>query len=160
MNLNNTFHNHAKGFALLRIVFGLIWLVDALFKWQGTFITQFVDYLSGTLDGQPAIVQWWISLWIHIIGINPHVFAYIVAITETLIALGLIFGLFTRFVCYSGILFSLVIWSTAEGFGGPYKAGSTDIGSAIIYVLVFVALLLGNSWAELSVDKYRFDRAH
>jgi len=29
----------------------------------------------------------------------------------------------------------------AEGFGGPYASGASDIGTAIIYALVFVCLL-------------------
>jgi nitrite reductase (NO-forming) len=41
-----------------------------------------------------------------------------------------------------GLVFSLLIWSTAEGFGGPYTAGSTDLGTAIIYAVVFALLFL------------------
>jgi thiosulfate dehydrogenase [quinone] large subunit len=48
---------------------------------------------------------------------------------------------------------ALVIWSTAEGFGGPYAAGSTDIGAAIIYVLVFVALFLTNAGLIMGLDR-------
>lgn len=48
---------------------------------------------------------------------------------------------------------SLVIWSTAEGFGGPYQAGSTDIGAAIIYVLVFACLVLGRAGLTLGLDR-------
>jgi hypothetical protein len=29
-----------------------------------------------------------------------------------------------------------------EGFGGPYGSGSTDIGCAIMYTVLFAALLL------------------
>ncbi len=47
-----------------------------------------------------------------------------------------------------------VIWSTAEGFGGPYTAGSTDIGAAIIYVLVFLALWFGHAWEDLTFRQW------
>ena len=141
-----------RGFAILRIVFGIVWLIDAYFKWQPKFSTDFISYVSGGLDGQPAWVQGWIHFWLQIIGVNPHFFALIIAILETLLALGLIFGFLTRYAIFGGIILSLAIWSTAESFGGPYKAGSTDIGSAIIYVLVFVALLLGRSWETFSLD--------
>jgi nitrite reductase (NO-forming) len=47
-----------------------------------------------------------------------------------------------------------LVWTTAEGFGGPYKAGSTDIGTAIIYVLVFAGLYLAGAGRTLSVDAY------
>ncbi|MGH8213641.1 MAG: multicopper oxidase domain-containing protein, partial [Rhodanobacteraceae bacterium] len=42
----------------------------------------------------------------------------------------------------AGALFSLLIWSTAEGFGGPYTVGATNMGAGIIYVLVFIALIV------------------
>lgn len=68
-------------------------------------------------------------------------FAYLVAVLETLIALALIVG-FARKVTYEGaIVLSLLIWGTAEGFGGPYTSGASDIGTAIIYALMFAALL-------------------
>jgi nitrite reductase (NO-forming) len=40
-----------------------------------------------------------------------------------------------------GALFSLLIWATAEGFGGPYTVGATNMGTAITYVLVFLLLI-------------------
>ena len=47
-----------------------------------------------------------------------------------------------RAVYIGGALYSLMIWSTAEGFGGPYAPGATDVGPSIIYVLVFLAMLV------------------
>lgn len=144
----------SKGIGVLRIVFGLIWLVDAWFKWQPDFINQFADYLTGALEGQPPAVRAWISFWINIVKVDPHIFAHIVAIAETAVALGLIFGIFSNLTNLGGMLLSLVIWTTAEGFGGPYTPGSTDIGSAIIYALVFAGLLLSNAGLSLGVDRW------
>jgi uncharacterized membrane protein YphA (DoxX/SURF4 family) len=141
-----------KTFALLRIAFGFVWAVDAYFKWQPAFLNNFTSYLSEGAQGQPALVQAWINLWIHGVAVNPHLFGIIVALGESAIALGLLFGFFTRVALAGGILMALVIWTTAEGFGGPYVAGSTDIGAAIIYLLVFVALWLGKCWRHFSVD--------
>ena len=39
-------------------------------------------------------------------------------------------------------MLTLAIWSIDEGFSGPYGPGSTDIGAAIIYVFVFLALIV------------------
>lgn len=155
-NLSNTISLSSwrmKGIGILRIVFGLIWAVDAWFKWQPDFINKFADYLTGALDGQPAAVQAWINFWIHIVNVDPHVFAHIVAIAETLVALGLIFGVFSNLTNIGGGLLTLVIWSTAEGFGGPYVPGSADIGSAIIYTLVFAALFLTNAGLVMGLDR-------
>ncbi len=145
--------NQKRKFALLRIAFGFIWAIDAYFKWQPDFFLNFTDYLSGNLGNQPQLVKDWINLWINIVGVNPQLFALLIAITETSLALALIMGIFPRLATWGGIAMSLVIWSTAEGFGGPYVAGSTDIGAAIIYALVFLALLFGNAWEDLRLKR-------
>jgi thiosulfate dehydrogenase [quinone] large subunit len=141
------------GIGLLRITFGAIWAIDAWFKWQPDFINNFTTYLTGAQQDQPAWVQSWIGFWINVVNVDPHVFAHLVAIGETAIAAGLIFGVLTNLVSFVGILLAIVIWTTAEGFGGPYVAGSADIGSAIIYVLVFVGLVLSQSGLYLGLDR-------
>ncbi len=141
------------GIGMLRIVFGLVWAIDAYFKWQPDFVGKFMDYLTDASQGQAPAVQGWINFWMNIIHVNPQFFAYLVAAGETAVAIGLIFGLLSNLTSVVGILLSLVIWSTAEGFGGPYVAGSTDIGSAIIYVLVFVGLFLSSAGLYLGLDR-------
>ncbi|HEC93866.1 MAG TPA: DoxX family membrane protein [Candidatus Kaiserbacteria bacterium] len=143
-----------KSFAVLRVVFGLVWLADASFKWRPAFINNFTSYLVNGAQGQPVAVQAWINFWIHTVSVDPHFYAIIVALAETAIAVGLIFGFFTKVAISGGIVLALVIWTTAEGLGGPYVSGSTDIGTAIIYVLVFVALWLGRSWRFASIDGF------
>lgn len=143
-----------KSFALLRIVFGFVWLIDAYFKWTPAFINNFTSYLTAGAQGQPALVQAWINLWVQGVSIDPYFFAIVVALAETAIAIGLIFGLFTKIALSGGIAMSLVIWSTAEGLGGPYVAGSTDIGAAIIYFIVFIALWLGKCWRYYGADAF------
>ena len=54
-----------------------------------------------------------------------------------------------------GMVYSLVLWSVPEGFGGPYGPTSTDIGTAIIYAFVFLALILINT--EFGTSKYSLD---
>ena len=75
------------------------------------------------------------------------------AIGETAIAVALLLGILTNLASLVGILLAIVIWTTAEGLGGPYQAGSTDIGSAIIYVFVFIALVLSRSGLYLGFDR-------
>jgi nitrite reductase (NO-forming) len=138
----------------VRILFGLVWLADAWFKWQPDFINKFTDYLTETLKDQPAAVQGWLHFWVNVINVNPHAFAYIVAVGETAIALGLIIGVFSNLTNVGGALLALVIWSTAEGFGGPYQAGSTDVGAAIIYALVHAVLLLTRAGNSVGLDRW------
>ena len=143
-----------QGIGILRIVFGIIWAIDAAFKWVPEFVNNFASYLSGALVDQPTYVQAWIKFWVDVVNVDPHVFAHFVAIAETALALALILGLFSNLAYIGGILLSIVIWTTAEGFGGPYRAGSTDIGAAIIYVLVFVGLYLSQAGMALGLDRW------
>jgi thiosulfate dehydrogenase (quinone) large subunit len=143
-----------KGIGILRIIFGVVWGIDAWFKWQPDFINNFTSYLTGAQDGQPAFIKGWINFWINIVKVDPHVFAHGVAVGETLIAVALIFGLMSNLTNIAGILLTVVIWTTAEGFGGPYAPGSADIGSAIIYALVFVGLFLSSAGLYLGFDRW------
>jgi uncharacterized membrane protein YphA (DoxX/SURF4 family) len=140
------------GIGLLRILFGIVWGIDAWFKWQPGFVNNFKDYLTGAQQGQPWPVHHWIGFWVNTVGVDPKLFAYGVAVGETAIAIALILGVFTNLTSVVGVLLSVVIWTTAEGFGGPYVAGSTDIGAAIIYPLVFAGLFLSSAGLFYGLD--------
>lgn len=129
-----------KKFALLRIVFGVVWGIDAAFKWMPAFVNGLPGMIGSMTSGQPSWVADWLNFWLGIINIAPHFFAVLIAVIESALAVGLAFNLFPRAVYISGFAFSLAIWSVGESFGGPYAAGSTDIGAAIIYSFVFAAL--------------------
>lgn len=141
------------GIAALRIAFGCVWAIDAWFKWQPGFADNFSGYLTKALDGQTPAVASWIHVWIHVVSVNPRFFAFLIALGETGIALGLLLGALSNLSCLVGILLLLSIWSTAHGFGGLYVPGSTDIGVSIIYVLVFIGLYLSNAGLTFGVDR-------
>lgn len=126
----------------LRVTFGVIWLIDAVFKWLPGFRRDYMDTIMGQVDGQPGWLKPWFRFWIDVQHPDPAFWAYLVAIVETLIAAAVIVGFARKLTYTAAIVFSLLIWSTAEGFGGPYTSGSADIGTAIIYALVFGFLLL------------------
>jgi len=142
-----------RGIGVVRIVFGLVWLIDAQFKWRPSFINDLATYLMGAMPGQPPAVQAWIGFWMNVVKINPELFAYFVAAAETALALALIFGLLSNLAYLGGTILALIIWSTAEGFGGPYVVGSTDIGAAIIYVFVFALLYLTRAGLHMGYDR-------
>jgi thiosulfate dehydrogenase (quinone) large subunit len=137
----------------MRVLFGIVWGIDAWFKWQPGFVNNFKDYLASAQQNQPWPVHHWIGFWVNTVGIDPTVFAYLVAGAETAIALALILGVFMNLTSAVGVLLTVVIWSTAEGFGGPYQAGSTDIGAAIIYAMVFVGLFLSSAGLYYGLDR-------
>jgi nitrite reductase (NO-forming) len=157
-NMSQSIKRRSLAIAFTRIAFGLVWAIDAYFKWQPAFANNFVSYLQETFDGQPAVIQAWLDFWIKFVGINPHLFARIVALGETGIAIGLILGLFSNLAYVSGALLSLVIWAVPEGFGGPYTTGATDVGTGIIYVFVFLGLFLLSAGHYYGLDRILRDK--
>ena len=125
----------------LRVSFGIIWAIDAALKWLPGFRSMFMGNIMGEDAGQPGWLHPWFTFWIRIQ--HPHVnfFVDMVATLETLIALALILGFARKITYLSAALFSLLVWATAEGFGGPYTTGASDIGTAVIYAVVFLNLL-------------------
>ena len=139
----------------LRFIFGGIWLIDAVLKWLPGFRSSYMSSITGAGMGQPGWLQWWFHLWTNMQHPAPTFFAYLVAVLETLVALAVILG-FARKVSYiTAAAFSVVIWAAAEGFGGPYGSGASDIGTAIIYALVFMCLL--TLAAYTGTDRYSAD---
>jgi thiosulfate dehydrogenase (quinone) large subunit len=144
-----------RGVGIARIMFGLVYVVAATLKWQPQFQNTFVDQVTAAQDGQPAFIQAWISFWAHMISTNPLLFARIEATTETALAVFLIFGIFSNLTYIVGTVLSLGIWSTAEGFGGPYMPGhSTDIGTACPYAILFVVLLFLSAGRYYGLDQW------
>jgi nitrite reductase (NO-forming) len=95
----------------------------------------------GQAQGQPGWLKPWFDFWINVQHPRVMFFAYLVSVVETLIALALIAGFARKITYISAATFSVLIWATAEGFGGPYTSGAADIGTAIIYAVVFAGLL-------------------
>jgi nitrite reductase (NO-forming) len=116
-----------------------------------------MDSIMGQAQGQPGWLKPWFTFWINVQHPRVTFFAYLVAVAETLIAVAVLTG-FARKLSYSAaIVFSLLIWGTAEGFGGPYTSGASDIGTAVIYAVVFAGLLALSFYAgpaRLSADYY------
>jgi nitrite reductase (NO-forming) len=127
---------------VFRIAFALVWLIDATLKWLPGFRSSFASMLDQAANGQPGWLRPWFDLWTDMPHGMTTAMAYGTAIVETGIALALLFGFARKSVYLLGAVYSLMIWATAEGFGGPYQSGSTDIGTAIIYAFVFVALFM------------------
>ncbi len=130
----------ARKVAALRVAFGIIWAIDAEFKWHPAFLTSYLQQVVAAGEGQPSWLAWLYSGAEHVIRIDPMGFAIATAVIESVIALGLILGFARRAGYVAGFGFSVLVWVFAEGFGGPYTAGTTDIGTGIIYAVVFAGL--------------------
>lgn len=129
----------------MRIVFGVVWTVDGLLKFQPGVAASLSGMISNAGQGQPAWLEPWFSFWSQTVSGNPTFFATSIGLLELALGLALVFG-FLRKIAYTGGFFlSLVIWSVPEGFGGPYGPSSTDIGTGIIYAFGFLFLLILNA---------------
>lgn len=151
------FNDLAWHVAVLRIFFGFMWAIDASFKWRPTFRDNFLADIQSAGQGQSPWLHSWFTFWSMLVAHNPHLFAYVVATIESLIALALLIGLARRSTYLAAAIFSLMIWAIAEGFGGPYGSDSTDIGTGIVYAVVFLALYGLDRLAvppKWSVDRY------
>lgn len=124
----------------VRAAFGVVMAVDAWLKWQPAFADHYVGYLQNAAEAQPDWLAPWFHAWLGVIESHVGFFVLATRMIETAIALGLLLGFARRITYLAGLVFSLLIWATAEGFGGPYTAGATNIGPALVYALMFVAL--------------------
>jgi nitrite reductase (NO-forming) len=127
--------------AALRIAFGIIWAIGAAFTWTSQFAANYVGYLHNAAQGQPGWSAWWFDMWIALVTPHPMVFVWLTRIAETLLAIALLLGIARKTTYVLGALFSLLIWATAEGFGGPYTVGAANMGTALTYVLIFLLLI-------------------
>ncbi len=139
----------------IRIILGIVWLIDGYLKFQPGFVDSFPDMIRAAGDGQPAWLQPWFSFWANATTGNSAAVVYTTGTLEVALGLALILGLLRKIVYFGGIVLSLFIWAVPEGFGGPYGPGSTDIGTGIIYSFVFLSLIIIN--ATYGPSKYSLD---
>lgn len=140
--------------SFMRVAFGLVWLIDGILKFRLT-PSEFSSLITAVGQGQPHWMMPWFNFWSAAVTVDPSLFLYVVAVSETLLAVALVLGVARKPAYLGGIGLSLLIWSVPEGFGGPYGPGSTDIGTGIIYAFVFVFLLIVNAAygpSRLSLD--------
>jgi hypothetical protein len=129
-----------------RLLFGLLWAFDAGLKWLPAFLFHFSSQITSIIAGQPH----WIADWLHFVAlvigtVGPLLVAVIIALIETVIALGILSGRGLPLILPLGIVYSLAVWATAEAFGGPYTAAGTGvrgnvIGNVVIYLIPFLFL--------------------
>jgi thiosulfate dehydrogenase [quinone] large subunit len=126
----------------VRLVFAAIWGIDATLKWLPGFRASYLSMIRAAGQGQPSWLAPWFHFWASAVRPAPGLFAILTAVAETAICLSLLLGIAQRAGFAFGAVFALVIWGAGEGFGGPYGSGATDIGCAIMYSVLFAALLL------------------
>jgi thiosulfate dehydrogenase [quinone] large subunit len=127
---------------IIRLIFGVIFGIDAYLKWLPGFRKTYISQLNSVAGGQPSWLHGWFHFWITLQSSAPTAFAVLTGIAETGLALCLLLGVARRAGYTAGAVYSLLIWAVGEGFGGPYSSGATDVGTGIVYALLFLALLV------------------
>lgn len=153
---------HSEGLkTAFRVIFGGVWLIDGALKFAPGLVAQFPAMVAQAGRGQPAWLHPWFSFWASQAAAAPAFWVYATGTLELALAFCLILG-FLRKVAYAGgIVLSLLIWAVPEGFGGPYGPGATDIGTGIVYAIMFLALITLNAGygpSRWSLDYYVEER--
>lgn len=144
-----------RGAAIVRIIFGVIWTIDAIFKFLPGFVhgQTLTKELGAGADIQTPIIHQWIQLWSNAASLSPPAFAIGTGVIEVLIAAGLLIGAFSNLVFLGSAIWSFAIWSAAEGFHLPWsKPGITDLGPSVGYIVASLVLFFAAAGATWSVD--------
>ncbi len=148
------FRNRANLVVVLAVIFGIIWMIDGSFKFMPGTADTVVQSIQSAGQSLPALAPWF-SLWYGMAIQNPIFWVELIGTLEILLGIALVLGFMKKTTYVLGMVLSLFIWAVPEAFGGPYGSGSTDIGTGIIYAIVFAALILINAGygpSRLSVD--------
>ena len=144
--------------SLLRVLLGIVWLVDGTLKFYSGYAGSFLSQLQGNQSANPAWLSGWFQFWINVTTPAPTAVVYTVGFFELAVGAALVLG-FMRKVAYSGgIVLGLMIWTIGEGFGGIFQTITpltTDIGTGIIYSFALFGLILIN--AAHGVSRYSLD---
>jgi uncharacterized membrane protein YphA (DoxX/SURF4 family) len=139
--------------SFIRIILGVVWLIDGSLKFQPGFVDSFSGLIKSA--GQPGWLQPWFNFWYNVTVGNAAPFVYGIGILEIALGVALVLGVVRKLAYVGGLVLSLLIWAVPEGFGGPYGPGSTDIGTGVVYSFVFLSLIIINAMSGTS--KYSLD---
>ena len=150
-SVDNWFVNHLPALeTFMRVSFGIVWIIDGALKFEPGF--SMIDTIRSAAQSSPSWLAPWFNFWINLTNTAPPP----VGAIEILLGIALILGFLRKIVYILGFLYSLLVWSVPEAFGGPYVAGvSTDIGTGIIYAFVFFLFMIAN--AALGQSKMSLD---
>ncbi len=142
--------------SVIRVIFGVVWIVDGSFKFALDSPQLFPQLIVAAGRGQPQWLMPWFGFWFHVVSQNPALWVYMIGAGELALGTGLVLGAMRKVTYTIGFFFSLLIWAVPEGLGGPYGPGSTDIGTGIIYGFVFLLFMIIN--AKYGTSKYSLDK--
>ncbi|HET9091401.1 MAG TPA: hypothetical protein VFN50_03255 [Acidimicrobiales bacterium] len=135
---------------LVRLAFGMLWLLDGLLQAQASMPGRFVPVVvRPTAAASPAfarrVTSFATSTWLH----HPVTAAAAVVWIQAGLGLWLLVaarGRWSRLGGAAGALWALVVWVFGESFGGIFATGASGLfgapGAALFYLLAGVLLAL------------------
>lgn len=144
--------------SLLRILLGIVWIVDGTYKFYSGFAGSFLTQLQGNQAANPSWLNGWFQFWINVTTPNPTAVVYTVGFFELAIGVAMVLGFMRKIVYSGGVVLALLIWSIGEGFGGIFQTVTpltTDVGTGIIYAFALFGLIMIN--AAQGVSRYSLD---
>lgn len=129
---------------VFRIVFGFVWLIDGALKFSSGFVDSFPLAVQTAAANAPTWLSGWYAFWMTQAAGHSALIVDTVGGLELALGLSLVLGFLRKVAYLGGVVLSLLIWAVPEGFGGPYSVGSggTDVGTGVIYALVFLGLIV------------------
>jgi thiosulfate dehydrogenase (quinone) large subunit len=146
----------SRAATVLRLTFGVVLMIDAVLKWLPGFRDSYLSQVQSAAAGQPHWLHFWFHFWLNLQSGSPMFWAVLAGLAETVCALVVLFGVARRPGYLFGAAYFLLLWAVGEGFGGPYTSGATDVGTGIIYTLLFLFLFAAGPQAQnedLSLDQ-------
>ena len=139
-----------RRFAWLRLTLGALWLIDGLLQWQPGNFHNIAGSVEQIGQGQPApihaVIAWGGRLLTH----APTVANGSLATVEVLIGVLLLLGIRSREVLVASMLLAVPIWIFGEGMGQLFSGNATDVSAAPLYLLLALAIYLGQGWTSLN----------
>lgn len=137
----------------LRIAVGFVWALNLIYivapqnRWFANFSSTALSFGPTTFGG-PGLAQY--------VAAHAVVFSALVAIVTIYLAVAFLLGLTTRIACLVGGVFSAILLATQVGSTFVFPGG-TDVGEHPLYLVIYVALVVGGAGRELSVDRWIAD---
>ncbi|MCI4348851.1 MAG: DoxX family protein [Thermoplasmata archaeon] len=130
-----------------RVLLGVIWILDGVLKFTSGFVDGFPGAVQNASNNAPGWLSGWYAFWQGQANGHAMLIVYTVGVLELVLGIALVAGFMRKIAYVGGVFLSLLIWAVPEGFGGPYGggAGGTDVGTGVIYALVFLGLIVINS---------------
>ena len=96
-------------FAVLRIIFGLIWVLNTWFQANSAYINHlFIESFNAGINGQPEWLAHYTQTVINAIQVlGPSRVALATVFIDALLALSLLTGIWLRYFAWVGIIFNL-----------------------------------------------------